>query len=87
MAGAAAREDRAAQRQSVDFANFAAMLRQRTAGAIRVEVVNAGRTQPVAYPEQGEKTTAGAWLWRRIFSRTANASRSGRSGSRSTRCT
>ena len=35
-----------AQRQSLDFANFAAMLRQRTAGAIRVEVVNAGRTQP-----------------------------------------
>ena len=50
-----------AQRQSLDFANFAAMLRQRTAGAIRVEVVNAGRTRPVAYPEQDEKTTAGAW--------------------------
>jgi hypothetical protein len=50
-----------AQRQSLDFANFAAMLSQRTAGAIRVEVVNAGRTQPVAYPEQDEKTTAGAW--------------------------
>jgi len=50
-----------AQRQSLDFANFAAMLRQRSAGAIRVEVVNAGRTQPVAYPEQDEKTTAGAW--------------------------
>jgi CheY-like chemotaxis protein len=50
-----------AQRQSLEFANFVAMLRQRTAGAIRVEVVNAGRTQPVAYPEQDEKTTAGAW--------------------------
>lgn len=50
-----------AQRQSLDFANFTASLQQRTAGAIRVEVVNAGRTQPVAYPEQDDKTTAGAW--------------------------
>ena len=51
----------AAQRQSVDFANFAATLRRRTGGAIQVEVVNGGRNQPVAYPEQEEKTTAGAW--------------------------
>ena len=51
----------AAQRQSLDFANFAAALRQRTGGAIRVEVANAGRSQPIAYPAQDEKTTAGAW--------------------------
>ena len=51
----------AAQHQSVDFANFTAMLRQRTAGDIQVDVVNAGRREPVAYPEQDEKTTAGAW--------------------------
>jgi hypothetical protein len=50
-----------AQRQSVDFANFMATLRRRTDGDIQVEVVNAGRRQPVAYPEQNEKTTAGAW--------------------------
>jgi CheY-like chemotaxis protein len=48
-----------AQRQSVDFANFLAMLARR--GEIQVEVVNAGRNRPVAYPEQDEKTTAAAW--------------------------
>ena len=51
----------AAQRQSLDFANYAAMLQRRTGGSIRVEVVNAGRREPIAYPEQGDKTTAGAW--------------------------
>ena len=51
----------AAQRQSVDFANFIATLRRRTGGSIQVEIVNGGRSQPVAYPEQGEKTTAGVW--------------------------
>jgi CheY-like chemotaxis protein len=51
----------AAQRQSVDFANFAAILRRRTGGDIQIEVVNGGRSQPVAYPEQDEKTTAGGW--------------------------
>ena len=50
-----------AQRQSVDFANFAAILRRRTGGDIQIEVVNGGRSQPVAYPEQDEKTTAGSW--------------------------
>jgi CheY-like chemotaxis protein len=50
-----------AQRQSVDFANFAATLRRRTGGDIQIEVVNGGRSQPVAYPEQDEKTTAGSW--------------------------
>jgi CheY-like chemotaxis protein len=50
-----------AQHQSVDFANFAATLRQRTGGAIVVEVVTAGRRSQVAYPEQGEKATAGEW--------------------------
>lgn len=50
-----------AQRQSVAFANFAAILGQRTAGAITVETVNAGRRNPVEYPEQGENSTAGEW--------------------------
>jgi hypothetical protein len=51
----------AAQRQSVDFANFAATLQRRTGGAITVEVTNAGRRGVVEYPEQAEGTTAGAW--------------------------
>ena len=38
----------ASQHQSVDFANFAAMLRQRTAGAIVVEAVYAGRRSQIA---------------------------------------
>ncbi len=50
-----------AQRQDVDFANFVAMLRKRTDGAIEVDLVSAGRREPVEYPEQGESTTAGAW--------------------------
>jgi len=50
-----------AQRQSVGFANFAATLRQRTGGAITVDTVSAGRRNPVAYPEQGEGSTAGEW--------------------------
>jgi hypothetical protein len=45
----------------VDFANFAATLAQRTGGAVTVELVNAGRRNPVAYPEQGEDSTAGDW--------------------------
>lgn len=51
----------AAQHQSVDFANFAAMLRQRTAGAIVVEPVYAGRRSQTAYPESVDKATAGEW--------------------------
>jgi CheY-like chemotaxis protein len=50
-----------AQRQSLEFANYAAMLRRRTDGNIRVDVVAAGRRDPIAYPEQDEKTTAAAW--------------------------
>ena len=50
-----------AQRQSVAFANFTAGLRQRTNGAIVVEVMNGGRTDPVQYPEQREGMTAGQW--------------------------
>ena len=50
-----------AQRQSVDFANFAATLRQRTGGAIVVDTVSAGRRSPVEYPEQREGSTAGEW--------------------------
>lgn len=50
-----------AQRQSVAFANFAATLAQRTAGAISVETVTAGRRNPIEYPEQREGSTAGEW--------------------------
>jgi hypothetical protein len=50
-----------AQRQSVDFANFIATLQRRNGGAIKVEIVNAGRTKPVAYPDQSDKLTAGTW--------------------------
>jgi len=50
-----------AQRQSVDFANFVASLRKRTAGAVVVETASAGRRNPVEYPEQAEGSTAGAW--------------------------
>ena len=50
-----------AQRQSVDFANFAATLRRRSGGAIAVDTVDAGRRSVVEYPEQTETTTAGAW--------------------------
>jgi CheY-like chemotaxis protein len=50
-----------AQRQSLAFANYVATLRQRTGGAITVETVAAGRRSPVAYPEQGEGSTAGEW--------------------------
>ncbi|HSQ69818.1 MAG TPA: response regulator [Steroidobacteraceae bacterium] len=49
------------QYQSVAFANFVASLRQRTGGAIRVEVSSAGRREPIAYPELGEGTKAGDW--------------------------
>jgi CheY-like chemotaxis protein len=50
-----------AQRQSVAFANFALLLAQRTAGAITIETVTAGRRNPIEYPEQREGSTAGEW--------------------------
>jgi len=50
-----------AQRQSVDFANFAATLSRRTSGAITVETVMAGRRNPIEYPEQRDGSTAGEW--------------------------
>jgi hypothetical protein len=50
-----------AQRQSLAFANFAASLRQRTGGAIVVETQSLGRRNAEAYPEQGERSTAGDW--------------------------
>jgi len=50
-----------AQRQSVAFANFALLLAQRTAGALTVETVTAGRRNPIEYPEQREGSTAGEW--------------------------
>jgi CheY-like chemotaxis protein len=50
-----------AQRQSVEFANFTAGLRQRTSGAISVEVENGGRSNPVRLAEQEPGMTAGQW--------------------------
>jgi hypothetical protein len=50
-----------AQRQSVDFANFAASLRKRTGGAILVEPVSGGRRGPADLAEQREGGTAGQW--------------------------
>jgi hypothetical protein len=50
-----------AQRQSVAFANFVASLRQRTGGAIVVDAVHSARRSVEAYPEQGERSTAGDW--------------------------
>jgi hypothetical protein len=50
-----------AQRQSVDFANFAASLRKRTGGAIVVEPVSGGRRGPAGLAEQPEGGTAGQW--------------------------
>ena len=50
-----------AQRQTVDFANFAATLRRRSGGAIAVDAVDGGRRSVIEYPEQTETTTAGAW--------------------------
>jgi len=50
------------QRQSVDFANLVAGIRQRTAGAITVVIDNAGSTRPAApYPQRSETLTAGEW--------------------------
>jgi len=50
-----------AQRESLDFANFAATLRRRTDGTIRIETVDAGRRSPIPYPRQREESTAGEW--------------------------
>jgi len=50
-----------AQRQSVAFANFVGTIGQRTGGAISIETVEAGRRNPVGYPEQGDDSTAGDW--------------------------
>ncbi|MGA2190721.1 MAG: response regulator [Steroidobacteraceae bacterium] len=50
------------QRQSVDFANLIASLRQRTSGAISVVIDNAGTSRPAApYPQRSESLTAGEW--------------------------
>jgi CheY-like chemotaxis protein len=51
----------AAQRQSVDFANFVATLRRRSGGAIQVETVDTGRRSPIPYPRQSDESTAGQW--------------------------
>jgi CheY-like chemotaxis protein len=51
----------AARRQSVDFANFVATLRQRSSGAIEVQIVNADRRHAIPYPRPREGSTAGDW--------------------------
>lgn len=52
----------AQQRQSVDFANLVASVRQRTSGAISVVIENAGSSRPAApYPLRSESLTAGEW--------------------------
>jgi CheY-like chemotaxis protein len=52
-----------AQRQSLQFANLLAGVRQQLANALTIEVDYAGRRPSVAYPEgeQLAKTTAGEW--------------------------
>lgn len=51
----------AAQRQSLDFANLIATVRQQTAGDVQVRVDYAGRRPAVAYPSQTQALTAGEW--------------------------
>jgi len=52
----------AQQRQSVDFANLIASVRQRTSGAISVTIENSGSSRPAApYPQRNEVLTAGEW--------------------------
>jgi CheY-like chemotaxis protein len=50
-----------AQRQSLPFANLAASVAQETGGAIRVEVIAAGRRPMVPYPAAADSLTAGEW--------------------------
>jgi CheY-like chemotaxis protein len=50
------------QRQSLDFANLVASVRQRSSGAINVLIENAGGTRPATpYPQRSESLTAGEW--------------------------
>jgi CheY-like chemotaxis protein len=50
------------QRQSLAFANLIASVRQRTGGAITVEIENAGSARPsTPYPARIEALTAGEW--------------------------
>jgi CheY-like chemotaxis protein len=51
----------AARQQSVDFANFVATLRQRSGGAIEVQIVDADRRHAIPYPKPREGGTAGSW--------------------------
>jgi hypothetical protein len=50
------------QRQSVDFANLVASVRQRSQGAISVVIENASGARPATpYPQRSETLTAGEW--------------------------
>jgi CheY-like chemotaxis protein len=52
----------AQQRQSVDFANLVASVRQHAGAGINVIVENAGSSRPAApYPQRNEYLTAGEW--------------------------
>jgi CheY-like chemotaxis protein len=51
----------APQRQSLDFANLAASVRQRTGGAIAVEVLADDDAALVGYPTVSESLSAGQW--------------------------
>lgn len=50
-----------AQQSSVAFANYMNTIPSITAGALRVEVNNAGRRPAVAYPPQSDALPAGEW--------------------------
>jgi CheY-like chemotaxis protein len=50
------------QHQSLAFANLVSGVRQRTSGAIAVDIENAGSARPLtAYPARTESLTAGEW--------------------------
>ena len=50
-----------AQRQSLAFANLVSSVRQRTGGALAVEVLDGDDTALEAYPAESESLTAGQW--------------------------
>jgi CheY-like chemotaxis protein len=52
----------AQQRESLDFANLVASVKQRSAGTINVVIDNAGTARPATpYPQRSESLTAGEW--------------------------
>jgi hypothetical protein len=51
----------AAQRQSVDFANYIATLRRSAGSSLQVELNFAGRKPSLPYPAASDRVTAGDW--------------------------